>query len=368
MPEAGLFPQSTYERRLKKLRLKQRQNKCPHSLFTSPENRRYYSGFTGADSGPTDSAGALLITPDRQYLLTDSRFTEAAKNEAPLFEVVLVKNGLAKTVAKLGSFSEGLGIESEILTVEVYHALRKALSAPLIKLPFSRQLRMVKDASELALMKKALAITEEAMGMLWAELKPGWTEAQAARFMDRTFRELGAEGVAFETIVASGPQAALPHARPGSKVIQKGELVVIDCGARYQGYCSDITRMFMVGRPSSWQKKIYRVVREAQLKAVKALGPKKIGAEVHQVAFDHIDQAGFGRNFGHSLGHGVGLAIHETPNLSPNNREPLPVGAVVTVEPGIYLPGQGGVRLEQMAVITKTGCLLLNQDNHFYDF
>ncbi|MDR1608667.1 MAG: aminopeptidase P family protein [Deltaproteobacteria bacterium] len=358
-----------YASRLKALRGQMKERGIPNLLILSSANRRYFSGFLARDAMIAESAGSLLITPDAQYLLTDSRYLIEAQNEAPLFETVLTTKGLVDSLTELGSFAEGLGYEADYLTVFHFLKLTKALGEVLRPWPGSLgTLRASKDASEISLIKKALEIAEKAVGLLWDNLEPGWTEGQAAWFLDRTFRDLGAEGSSFETIVAAGPRAALPHAVPGSKVIEKGEMVVVDCGAFYEGYASDITRTIVLGPPKAWQKKIYRVVREAQQKALDFLAPGKTGAEVHKVAFDHIAKNGYGDYFGHSLGHGVGLAIHEPPNLSPFNKEPLPVGAVVTVEPGIYLPDQGGVRLEQMAVLTKTGCLLLNEDNHFYDF
>jgi Xaa-Pro aminopeptidase len=271
-------------------------------------------------------------------------------------------------LAQIGPWS-GLWYEPAYLSVAELHKLQKALPETEFKpLPFdSQRLRLVKSAQEVDLIQKALFITEQAMGRIFDQLVPGWTEGQAALFLDTAFRELGGSGSAFETIVASGPQAALPHAEPEGKVIKKGELVVIDCGARYEGYASDITRTLAVGEMRGWQKQIYKIVRQAQLLALDILGPDKTGAMVDEAARKHICQAGYGDYFGHSLGHGVGLAIHEPPSLSRANNDLLPVGAVVTVEPGIYLPGKGGVRLEQMAVITEKGCRLLNADNHFYD-
>ncbi|MDR1873066.1 MAG: aminopeptidase P family protein [Deltaproteobacteria bacterium] len=341
----------------------------PNILISSPENRRFFSGFTPTDPGIAESSGSLLITPRRRCILSDPRFTLAAKEDSPGFEFILYGGSLGRAIAQKFSLSSVLWYEPKYLTVSGLMDLAQNLRVDLEPLPKDlSDLRLAKTDSELTLIKKALAITEEAMGRLWENLAPGWTEGQAALFLDSAFRELGASGSAFETIVASGPRAALPHAEPGDKVIKKGELVVIDCGARYQGYAADITRTFAAGSLKDWQKKIYRVVREAQVKALEALGPGRTGAQVDKVARDHIAEAGYGDYFGHSLGHGVGLAVHEGPSLSLRETRQLPVGAVVTIEPGIYLPDQGGVRLEQMAVITEDGHELLNHDRHFYDF
>jgi Xaa-Pro aminopeptidase len=347
-----------------------RKSSCPAVLIAGPENRRYFSGFSPTDPTLVESVGALFVTLDRQFLLSDSRYVLAAEREAVGFEFVLVKGGgLGAALAELPKAKEGFFFEPNYLTVAGLNGLTAAIKGPLKPLPFDpSSLRAVKSAAELALIKKALRITEKAIGQLWESLEPGWTEARAAFFLDRTFRELGAEGSAFETIVASGPQAALPHASPGEKTIQNGEAVVIDCGARYQGYAADITRTMIVGSPKGWQKKIYRAVREAQLKAIEAIRPGARSCDVDQAARGHIQKAGYGRHFNHGLGHGVGLAVHEAPSLSARNKEPLTPGNVVTVEPGIYLPGRGGVRLEQLVVVTKNGHGLLNGDGHFYDF
>ncbi|MDR1086515.1 MAG: aminopeptidase P family protein [Deltaproteobacteria bacterium] len=356
--------------RLNRLRMRLAEEGCPNALITGSENRRYFSGFKAGDPMLTESSGALLITPDKQYLLTDSRYTLAAGKEAPLFEVLETQRGLAETLAGKELFKGGLWFEAPYLTMEVFGQIKYRLKNTVFKnLPFSlNRFREVKTPGEVALIQKALFIAEAAVDALRNSLEPGWTEEQAAILLERVFREKGASGPAFETIVASGPQAALPHAEPGPRIISEGELVVVDCGSKLEGYASDITRTLAVGQVLPWQKEIYRIVRAAQLKALACLSAGKTGAQVDKAARDHIAENGYGRFFGHSLGHGVGLAVHEGPSLSPANLEPLAAGAVVTVEPGIYLPGRGGVRLEQMALVTEDGCRVLNADDNFYDF
>ncbi|MDR0355299.1 MAG: aminopeptidase P family protein [Deltaproteobacteria bacterium] len=342
-------------------------------LISSPENRRYFSGFSATDPMLTESSGRLLILPNKQYLLTDGRYVQAAADEAPLYEVVAVGlKGYAHSLASL--ISEGTTIygEAEYTTVFFQQWAQQYLAK------LGRDLRMagfdpseqrkIKDPAEISLIAEALSITEKAIALLWEELEAGWTEERAAFYLDSKFRELGGQGPSFETIFASGPQAALPHAVPGKKTLAEGEMAVMDCGARFEGYASDITRTFACGQVDEEQKKIYRAVREAQLRAIEAIAPGKMGQDIDAVARESFRKVGLESWFNHSLGHGVGLAVHESPSLKQGSREVLAPGMVVTVEPGLYLPHKVGVRLEQLVVVTENGCRLLNHDEHFYDF
>ncbi|MDR1658694.1 MAG: Xaa-Pro peptidase family protein [Deltaproteobacteria bacterium] len=358
------------EKRVENLRKLIKKHKLTGLLITSPENRRYFSGFEAIDPSLNESSGCLLITLKKLHLLTDSRYTESALAEAPLYTVGEGGRRWAKTVASLIGKTGLLGVEDHYLTLAGFNELKNAFGQTEIKpAPFNpSSLRVSKTPSELALIVKALRITEKAISLLWDQFKPGTTEKWAAFFLDRHFKELGGEGPAFETIVAAGKRASLPHAVPGSKKLTSQEMVVIDCGARYRGYASDITRTLVGEKPLEWQKLIYRTVREAQLKALEVIGPGVPACEVDLAARNHIAQAGFGDYFGHSLGHGVGLAVHEEPSLNSVSKVPLPVGAVVTIEPGIYIPGKGGVRLEQLVEITENGRKILNSDLHFYEF
>ncbi|MDR1677247.1 MAG: aminopeptidase P family protein [Deltaproteobacteria bacterium] len=356
--------------RLGKLRQKLSSHDLSALIITSSENRRYFSGFTAADNAINSTNGCLLILPQRQYLLTDSRFTLMANIEAPEYEIITVGAvGYGEAIKKLIDPNTTLAFEANYLSFAQYQDYSKTNGLRLSPCPFDPSIfRLSKSPDEIKLISKALEITEKAVGWLFERLEPGWTEEETAWFLDSSFRELGAQGSAFETIAASGPQAAMPHAVAGPKKIEKGELVVIDCGAAYQGYAADISRTFMCGEPQKWQKDIYRTVREAQLMAIEAIGPGVSCQKVDSIARNHIAAAGHFEHFGHSLGHGVGLAVHESPRLSPKDNTLLVEGVVVTVEPGIYLPGQGGVRLEQMVLVTDNGAKVLNQDNHFYDF
>ena len=358
------------EERLIRLRRAMREAKLGALLVSSPENRRYFSGFQAGDPLLNESSGSLLVTPRRLWLLTDSRYVEEAATEAPACEVLdAARQGLGETVKKLLGPGKSVSFEPERLTVADYLRLKKSLAPGAVEpCPFDpSELRISKEPGELALITKALRITEEAIGRLFSDLE-GKTEAEAAWALDSDFRNLGGEGPAFETIVAAGPRASLPHAVPGPRKIKRTDMVVVDCGARYNGYASDITRTWAGPDLAPWQKEIYRIVREAQLAAIKVLAPGRTGLEVDKAARDVIERAGYGEYFGHGLGHGVGLAVHEAPRLSKRGLNRIPAGAVVTVEPGIYLPGKGGVRLEQLVHVSADGPKVLNRDKSFYDF
>ncbi|MDR2340222.1 MAG: Xaa-Pro peptidase family protein [Deltaproteobacteria bacterium] len=365
-----LFPDQI-PKRLKALRERMDQAGVNAVLVQSPENRRYLSGFLAPDTMFTESSGSLVVTLDGDnFLLTDSRYTEAAKKEAPHFEVLTYRQGLAQEFRKDRIFAGDLFFEGNWVTVDERNALEEALGEGTLKpLPFRLgDLRVIKSDEELRYIKRATEITEISLGLLWPQLEPGVSENWAKLFLEDKFRTFGGEGPAFPSIVAAGVNAALPHAEPSNKKFGKTEMVVIDLGARYKGYASDMTRTFMPYKPQDWQKEIYLVVRQAQELALAALGPGKTGQEVDKVARDFIASKGYAENFNHSLGHGVGLLVHEEPRLSPNATQQLQEGMVVTVEPGIYIPGKGGVRLEQLVAITGNGCRVLNKDKHFYKF
>lgn len=358
--------------RLKHLRAQMAEHGLKAVLIASSANRRYYSGFEAQDYLIDESSGVLLITERGQWLLTDSRYTEEATQQAPLFSVRTYRRGLGAELAAMPALKkiETIGFEPEFTSVGLLMRLEDALpNHEFCSLPFNLDLgRASKSPEEIKLVIKALAITEAAVGALWAEMAPGMTEGQAAFFLETEFRRLGASGPSFDTIVASGPNAALPHAVPGSKKIKSGETVVIDCGAKFKGYCADITRTKIMGRPQKWQKEIYSIVKEAQIRAIETIGPGVPANVVDKAARSYISECGYGDFFGHGLGHGVGLNIHEAPSLSPRNARELQAGEIVTVEPGIYLPGRGGVRLEQLVLVTEKGARLLNHDTNFYDF
>ena len=361
-----------YANRLKLLRRDMTGAGLSALLVLCPENRRYLSGFTAHDPQLNESSGCLLITARRQLLLTDSRYQLSGQSEAQGFEIVVHTSGAVDKLAEIIRKSRitRLGFEEDRVTVGLYNKLRDQLKSTEMVADdgLVEHLRISKDEGEIKSITKALLITEKALAQTVEFLQPGRSEIETARFLEDAMLDLGAEGTAFESIVASGPNAALPHARPTQRSIRESETVVIDCGAKYQGYSADITRTIVLGEPKPWIRKIYSVVREAQLNAIRGLAPGILTDDVDRLARDIIVAAGYGEQFGHSLGHGVGLAAHEAPSLSPRKSTPLAPGMIVTVEPGIYLENRGGVRLENLVLITDDGCLVLNKDRHFYDW
>ncbi len=338
--------------RLEGLRARMAERELPAVLIMKDENRAYLSGFTG-------SSGALIITPRDAVLLTDGRYTEQAKAEAPEFRVV--RHGApmaaaAKQVAEEAGITR-IAFEKDFLTVAQYEQW-SALLAPLEMTgmeELTESLRLYKDAGEVQLMQKAQDITDAAFEHVLQFIKAGVTESEVALELEYTMKKLGADGLAFETIVASGERGALPHGRASDKVIASGDLVTMDFGASYRGYASDMTRTVMVGDPSEKQREIYELVLEAQRAGVAAVKPGLTGKEVDEVTRSIIAAKGYGDAFSHGTGHGVGLAVHEAPAVSARSEETLRPGMVVTVEPGIYLPGFGGVRIEDMVLVTETG-------------
>jgi Xaa-Pro aminopeptidase len=347
------------EKRLSKLRQKLQERGIEALLISHPVNRRYLTGFTG-------SAGVVLITATEQLLLTDFRYVIQAQEQAP--QMTLVQHqGIYHTVGeqcrKLGI--KALSFEQDHLTFAEFLQLKEAVGD--IKLqPTSgivKELRMVKDADELAVMREAARIADQAFSKILSDIKPGVRENEISFKLEFYMRELGATSSSFDMIVASGKRSALPHGVASDKVLELGDLVTLDFGAFYQGYASDITRTVMLGRPSEKQKEIYDIVLEACNRTIAALRPGMTGKEADAVARDYIRAHGYGEFFGHSTGHGLGMEVHELPMLSSRGDMVLQPNMVVTVEPGIYLPEVGGVRIEDDVVITETGCEALNQSS-----
>ena len=336
-------------------------------LISDANNRRYLSGFTG-------SAGHLLITRGAAVLLTDFRYVEQAGLQAPGFEAVKIDGAawppLAEQVKSLGV--RRLGFEAEDLTVDSYLRLQQALAeaapeAHLVPLRgLVEGLRQTKDSAEVELVRRAVAVADRAFEAVARSLVPGATERQVAWQLEVAMRERGAEAVAFPIIVAAGPHAAMPHHRPSDRPIGVGEPVVIDMGCRLDGYCSDLTRTITLGEPDARFWEIYGVVLKAQQACEDGLKAGMLGEAGDRLARNVITAAGHGEHFGHGTGHGVGLAIHEGPYLSPTRGHmEVRTGAVVTVEPGIYLPGWGGVRLEDMVVVGPARALVLTTAHKF---
>jgi len=341
-----------------------------------PENRRYLSGFKAEDMQLTESSGSLLIGRQGAYLLTDSRYATEAQKEAHDFEVITLEKGLGESLpqvlVRLGARS--VGFEEEYVTCALFRELSKRLRklSPPIKLTRLKGvvegMRQVKDREEIKAMEKSSNLMTEILQEIISSLEPGRTEKEIAWQIEGLAKEGGAESLAFPSIVASGPNSALPHALPTNRKIKVKEPITLDVGLKLDGYCCDMTRTIFLDGPGRKFKKIYRTVRRAQLVALEKIHPGANSNEPDAAAREVINEAGFGEFFGHALGHGVGLAPHEGPRLGPHNPVKLVQGMVVTDEPGIYIPGKGGVRLEEMLVIEKHGARILTKDTHFYDF
>ncbi len=323
-------------------------------LITSYANRRYYSGFSG-------SSGILVIAPDLRILITDSRYTTQAQRQAPHFNVVEASD----FPAKLGEIlqtkpMETIAFEAEDLSWGSYQKFARALTAKLVPLEDLAKLRAVKSSLEIERITRAAQITDEALGRLLGMLKVGMTEFEAVAEFEYQLRQLGAD-LAFPTIVASGHNSALPHAQPGERRFAPGDFVVIDCGASWQGYCSDMTRTVVVGQePTVQMREIYQLVLQAQLAGIAAVRPQIGCRELDSLVRSIIEEGGYGYAFGHGLGHGVGLEIHEEPRLSPKGEGQLAPGMIITVEPGIYLPHCFGVRIEDLLVVGPRGAQVLS--------
>lgn len=320
-------------------------------FISNLDNVRYLSGFTGGE-------GSILITQNGNYFFADSRYVTQASEQTRGFNVTKYDDR-EKEVSDLVSALniKNLGFEPQYVTFEAYNKLLKRLPGTGL-IPVDEGLdglREVKEDSEIGLIKEAIRIASESYLRLAKSIKIGAKEREIALEMEYFMRRMGAEKVSFDTIVASGKRAALPHGVAADKRIEKGDLIVIDYGARYQGYYSDETQTVVVGKPTAEQEKIYQVVKDAQEKAFEAIKPGIEVTKVDSAARDYIKKAGFGEYFGHGTGHGVGLAVHETPRISPLGKGVLEEGMVFTIEPGIYIPGWGGVRLEDMVRVTSHG-------------
>ncbi|NEW06229.1 aminopeptidase P family protein [Paenibacillus sp. SYP-B3998] len=343
-------------KRIERLRKVMQQQDLSALLITNDYNRTYVSGFTG-------SSGFVLITLDRAILLTDFRYMTQAPQQAKLFEVIehkprpietikeiLVKDGITK-----------LGFEQVDVSYGDFLSYQEGLSG-IEFVPTSRlveQIRIVKDEAEIQIMQEAADLADQTFSHILAFIKPGAVEKDIALEIEMFIRKNGGTSTSFETIVASGERSALPHGKASDRVLQGNEFVKLDFGAYYKGYCSDITRTVMLGKPTDKHKEIYDIVLEAQLNCLANLKPGITGREGDAFARDVIVKHGYGDNFGHGTGHGLGMEVHESPRLSKTEDMVLTAGMVVTVEPGIYLPDFGGVRIEDDVVITDTGIKIL---------
>jgi Xaa-Pro aminopeptidase len=332
-------------------------------------NRHYLSGFHAEDGQFDETAGVLLITADALLLATDPRYVEAARREAPDFEVVCYRKGLIKALPEILKRLETrrLGFESRRLSHQ--QALQMAsqigegqLNIELVPLEnLVEPIRAVKSEDEVDKTRKALAIAEDAFEAVRPRIRPGITEKALAWELEKEIRSHGAEALSFPSIVAAGPNSALPHAVPTDRPVEAGAPLLFDWGARLDGYCSDTSRTVVVGTPDERFRPIFEAVLTAMQKAIAVIKPGVNGKDVDAVAREHIKQAGYDGLFTHSLGHGTGLMVHEGPRLSHLKDEVLAAGMIVTVEPGIYLSEWGGVRLENQVVVRADGAEVLNR-------
>ncbi|WP_415364580.1 Aminopeptidase YpdF [Mammaliicoccus lentus] len=319
-------------------------------VVLSPYNRRYLSGFTG-------TSGSLLITQDTKQLITDFRYIQQANSQAEDFEIINQNGPMINKINELiqhGNY-KNVGVEADLITYNEYQALNTDEVQLFSIEGVIETIRMIKDDFEIKQIQKAADIVDETYEHILKWVKPGMTENEVNNEMEMFMRSKGATCSSFDTIVASGHRGALPHGVASNKVIEEGDMITLDFGALYEGYVSDITRTFAIGEPKEEMKKIYNIVLESQLAALEQIKPGMTGKEADSIARDIISSYGYGEQFGHSLGHGIGLEVHEGPALSQKSDIVLEENMCVTLEPGIYVEGLGGVRIEDDVLVTKNG-------------
>jgi len=349
-------------KRISKLRQRLAEKEIEAFLVSRPENRYYLSGFDG-------SAGFLLITPQKEILATDFRYLEQARKQATEYEVFQTKGDLENWLPELtsGLGFKKLGFEAEHVSFTMHRRLNNILcsSKPNLRLvPLDglvESLRAIKEPEEIELITKAVAISDAAVEYIVDNIQAGMTELEVAWELEKYLHDNGSQSIPFNIIVASGANAALPHAKPSERKIQNGEPVVIDLGARVEGYSSDLSRTICPGEPDDILKKVYNSVLRAQLAAIAGIKDDMTGKQADALARESIEKDGYGDSFGHSLGHGIGLETHELPCLSPYSKERLCNGMVFTIEPGIYISGWGGVRIEDAVVMENGRVRVLSQ-------
>jgi len=337
--------------KLKKLRQSFEEHHIDALLITSGYNRRYITGFTG-------TAGVAIVTQDKAVFITDFRYTQQAQKEISGFEIVQHTKPIMEEVGlqleKMGVKS--LGFEKDDMSYAMYEVYQKAVKSELVPVSgLIEKIRLIKTEQEIKIIKAAADIADAAFSHIITYISPGKTELEVSNELEFFMRKQGASSSSFDIIVASGLRSALPHGVATDKIIEKGDFVTLDFGALYNGYVSDLTRTIAVGEPSEQLKEIYQIVLEAQLKSLDEIKAGMSGIQADAVARDHIKSKGYGDAFGHSLGHGIGLEVHEGPGLSFRSETVLEPGMVITIEPGIYVPGVGGVRIEDDTVVTATG-------------
>lgn len=363
-----------YSTRLEKLQAVLRRQKLDAMLISQPENRRYLSGYTGCDHGIGETSGVLLVPARGDFhLLTDFRYKLQAEQDVGQARVVLYPRGQLKL---LGQLLPDLGITS--FAIEGHYTLHSTAEkmsetlgrAGIRTVPLKglvEKMRLIKDDEEIACLRRSVRLNEQVFNEVYPTIQPGQSEIDVALAIEAAMRRNGAEGPSFSSIIASGDRSALPHAVPSAMPVEQDRPLTVDMGLILDGYCSDMTRTFVPGKADARYLELHRLVRQAQLAGMQAIRAGVRASDVDRAARSVIAEAGYGPAFGHALGHGVGLAVHEDPRLSSMNHRQLKAGMVVTVEPGIYIPGWGGIRLENMVVVRPDGCENLNTDTTWLD-
>ncbi len=335
---------------------------CDAFVSVSPAANQYLSGLLTSFE---EISSAIIITDDQAHFLCDFRYTEQARKEVTAYEISEIKGDI---LVRSGERLESLGLKKVAfdpsgLTVDEKLRLESAYTGELAgEKALVAGLRIIKSDEELEILRAASNLAEGVLADLTPTLKEGLPERELAAQFEFEFKKRGATGSSFDTIALFGPKSSLPHGIPDETVLKRGDVVLLDFGCRRAGYCSDLTRTYVFGTiPGAWFEEIYALTYEAQHRALEAVQPGKTGREVDAVARNTISEGGYGEYFGHGLGHGVGVEIHEAPRLNTESDTVLEPGMVVTVEPGIYLPGKGGVRIEDLVVVTDGGCEILTK-------
>jgi Xaa-Pro aminopeptidase len=343
------------QERISRIKKVLREDHLDGILITSLENIHYLSGFTGSDA-------ALVVTETKGYFLADSRYTTQARGEVSGFEVIEYNKkieGLSDLLNDLGL--RGIGFEPQNLTYGAHKELaEKVREGELIPLNERiKNIRVVKDDEEIGRIKRTIDIASKSLKENIWRIKPGTGENEIALELEFSMRRNGADGISFDTIVISGARSALPHGKPSEKRIDEGDFIIVDFGSRCGGYYSDETCTFFCGKPSRRQKEVYQIVKDAHDRTIASVRPGRRAMELDAIARGWIKDAGYGAYFGHMTGHGVGLAVHENPVIGPESEDVVEEGMIFTIEPGIYIPGWGGVRIEDMVLVTGNGCDVL---------
>lgn len=342
--------------RIEKIRAFLRDRNAAGIFIKGLPSIRYFSGFSGEDS-------LLYIDPSQAVIITDARYSLQAKEESPDFLMIDEGESFWTKLDKINYPDGVLNFDGAGFTFDDYQALSTKLDSRKLMTVDLMPLRTVKEAEEISLLKKAVEISDLAFQGFLAKIGAGMRENQMAALLEYEMRKFGSEKTAFSTIVASGKRSAMPHGLATEKVVEKGDFVTFDFGAVYNGYHSDITRTIVIGKAEQWQKEVYHIVREAQNLGINSIRAGLTGQVLDAIVRSYISEKGYGEYFTHGLGHGVGLQIHELPVASKRGVEKLLPSMVLTIEPGVYIADKGGVRIEDMVVITPSGCDILTQSS-----